>query len=231
MLRSVDYRDADRIVTLLTRERGVVSVLGRGARKASKRFPGGVPAMSALEAEIALGRGEVGRLAEAHPRRSFPGVLAALGRIEAAGAALELLRRLLPPRQPEPEVYDDAVALLAHLEAADPDTARALAIAFRARAAALVGLEPSLERCGGCGRPPPPGRAALFAPAAGAIVCRACGGGPLRLDEDARVGWSRAAGEGWAHAFGPSPAAGAVGQVDAACAAFLDWQIGRRRKG
>ena len=38
VLRTVDYGEADRVVTLFTREHGKLSALARGARKSVKRF-------------------------------------------------------------------------------------------------------------------------------------------------------------------------------------------------
>ncbi|MBX7197665.1 MAG: DNA repair protein RecO, partial [Sandaracinaceae bacterium] len=38
LLRSVDFGEADRIVTLLTEQHGRVAVMARGARRSQKRF-------------------------------------------------------------------------------------------------------------------------------------------------------------------------------------------------
>ena len=42
VVRVVDYGEADRIVTLLTRARGKLAAMARGARKSRRRFAGGV---------------------------------------------------------------------------------------------------------------------------------------------------------------------------------------------
>ena len=78
LLRSVDYGEADRIVTLLTERRGRVSVLARSARKSTKRFLGALEPFGVIEAEIALGTAEVGRLSSARLVRGFPKILASL---------------------------------------------------------------------------------------------------------------------------------------------------------
>ena len=44
IVRAVDYGEADRVVTLLTRARGKVSAIARGARKSRRRFAGGAGA-------------------------------------------------------------------------------------------------------------------------------------------------------------------------------------------
>jgi DNA repair protein RecO (recombination protein O) len=227
------------VVTLITEAFGIVPVMARGVRKGSRRFPGAVPPFALLETEIGLGQGEVGRLAEAVPRRSFPLLLADLDRMRAVGQQLDWLRRLLPPRQRDPEVFRTVVDLLAAVADRPGQEARGLEVAFRARVAALLGLEPNLERCAGCGRAPRPGQAARFDPAAGGIVCRACGGGPIGLSGPARTGLLEAVRAAWTEAFRPtsvpSPAVNTVrdggpdpiADADHAVTAFLDYHARR----
>jgi len=233
VLRGVDFGDSDRVVTLLTEEVGIVAVMARGVRKGSRRFPGAVPSFAILDAELAVGRGEVGRLAEAAPRRSFPALLGDLERMRAVGGQLDWLRRLLPSRQPDPDVFETTVQLLEAVAMAPPPDVKRLVVAFRARVASLLGIEPSLVRCARCGREPGPRQAARFDPASGGIVCRACGGGPLTLSGDARRGLIAAQGTDWTDAF-PAAAGGvaeggpdAVSDAEHVLGAFLDYHARR----
>mgnify|MGYP001596848539 CR=1 FL=1 len=57
----------------------------------------------------------------------------------------------------------------------------AVHLAFTLRLLAITGHAPNLEHCGRCARIAPVGKAALFDPALGAIVCRDCGGAPEKL--------------------------------------------------
>jgi DNA repair protein RecO (recombination protein O) len=59
-------------------------------------------------------------------------------------------------------------------------------LAFVARALALLGYEPSIDACATCGKRPTEGQPALFDPARGGIVCRACGGGAWKLGAGTR---------------------------------------------
>jgi DNA repair protein RecO (recombination protein O) len=180
LLRAVDYGESDRIVTLLTRELGKVALIARGARRSKRRFGAALEPYALLRAEVGLGRGEVGRLAQAQIVKVFPGILRDLGKIELAGAALALVRDATPDHQPDPRVLDATIALLESLEEAD-GAREELLLAFQARLLALIGLAAGLDVCGHCGRRAPEGQAALFDPSLGAISCRACGGGPLRI--------------------------------------------------
>lgn len=185
LLRSVDFGEADRIVTLLTEQHGRVAVMARGARRSQKRFGGALEPFAILEASVALGTGEVGRLAEARVIRAFPRLLGSLEAMREAGRALELVRGVAPQREPEPRLLDAVESLLAELDA-DAHSPGAYA-RMGLRTLAIVGLAPRLSSCVSCGRSPEVGQASLFDPGRGGIVCRACGGGPIRLSGRARA--------------------------------------------
>ncbi len=195
VLRSIAYGEADRILTLLTESRGKVALIARGARKSAKRFAGALEPYAIIEGEIALGRGDVGRLAQARVLRAFPAVLAALERMSIAAAGLELVREAVPEREPDARLLPTVERFFEVVSEAPPrDEVR---VAFALRVLALAGLSPNLASCGRCGRAAPEGKAALFDPGLGAIVCRACGGAPLKLSGALRARFDRAASRRW----------------------------------
>ncbi len=184
LLRSVDYRESDRIVTLFTEEQGKTSAIARAARASHKRFGGALQSLCVIDVRLERGRGDLQVVHEARVLSPCLGVLASLARIEAAGAGLEMLRFLLADRHPEPEVFGLCVGFLEHLDAGHDPPTRLLQ--FQMDTLERLGFSPELSACGVCGKAAPSGRAALFRPSAGAIVCRACGGGALRLSAGTR---------------------------------------------
>lgn len=184
VLRSVDFGEADRILTLLTERWGRIAVMARGARRSQRRFAGALEPFAVLEATIAVGTGEVGRLGEARLLRAFPRLLGSLACMREAGRALELVRRLAPQREGEPRLLAVVEALFEELDGGRP--AEAARVRAGLRALAVAGLPPRLDACVGCGLAPEAHQSALFDPARGGIVCRACGGGPLKLSARAR---------------------------------------------
>jgi DNA repair protein RecO (recombination protein O) len=98
LLRAVDYRDADRIVTLFTRELGVVSALARGAKGSRRRFSGVLEPYALLRVELEGGRGDLYTLKRAELAQVWSGVLGDFDRIQAGAAALRLVRELCGPR-------------------------------------------------------------------------------------------------------------------------------------
>lgn len=216
LLRSVAYGEADRIVTLLTDEHGKLAVIARGARRSQKRFAGALEPFALIDAEVALGSGELGRLAGARVLRGYPRILGSLARMELAGRALEMVRELVPAREPDPRFVETIVELFERLEEDDGEAPESR-LAFEMRFLAIAGLAPRLDACGRCGTRAEE-RAALFDPGLGAIVCRSCGGGPIHLASATRSRMMAAMRHGWtesARGWSAREIAEASGAIDA----------------
>jgi DNA repair protein RecO (recombination protein O) len=180
VLRCVDYGEADRIVTLLTRRHGKLSALARSARKSKRRFAGALEGFALLDAEIALGSGELAGLRSARVVRAFPGLLGDLERMSVAGALLRLCRELVPDQVADPELFAELLGMFEALELPDI-VPGSVYVAFAIRLLALTGFAPLLGACGACGKRPAAGRAAEFDPQRGCLMCQACGGAGERL--------------------------------------------------
>ena len=186
-MRSIDYRDSDRIVTLLTEDYGKIAALARGARRSQRRFGGALQPYVVMQAHFRPGRGELAHLERVTVDRSFLNILRDLTAIGAAGAALAVIRERIPDHEPEPAVFEIAVRFLTALDAGTP--AEEALLSLHIRVLALLGFAPTLDRCVNCGKGPPAGRSASFDAGRGGIVCRACGGGRLVLSASALRRW------------------------------------------
>ena len=71
VLGTVDFGDADRIVTLFTRGHGRLSAFAAGARKSKKRFAGALEAGTHLTARLVTTHGDTCRLDGVDVIRSF----------------------------------------------------------------------------------------------------------------------------------------------------------------
>jgi DNA repair protein RecO (recombination protein O) len=196
VLRAVDFGEADRILTLLTRDLGRLSAMARGARRSRRRFGAALEPFAVLAVEVAPGGGEVGRLVSASLQRAFPVLLGDLHRLSLAGRMLACVRAAVPPGPADVRLFDVCVEALVAVDTA-PRPGPELELAFTARLCALLGFSPRLDRCAVCGAAAPEGRAALFDPRRTAVVCRACGGGPLRLSGRSRAVLAAAGTGGW----------------------------------
>jgi DNA repair protein RecO (recombination protein O) len=179
LVRGVDYRDADRIVTLMTRDLGKVGVVAYGAKHSKVRFPPGVlQPFQVLRVVLRARRGrDLLELAEAEVTEAFRSIPGDTGRYACSVYALELAREVTPEAEPDARPFE---ALVAFLKRIDHDGASPSALASIVLSLLIgAGFAPSLDRCAACGREAPRGKAGHFETGRG-IVCSTCGGsGPL----------------------------------------------------
>ncbi len=176
VLRTVDYGEADRVVTLLTRERGKISAFARGARASRRRFGGALEPFTLLRIEARERRGaDLLSLDSVAVVRGFGGIRADLARIACAGYACDLARELVRDSEPHPELLALLVDYLGRL---DEGPARPTVLrAYELGALRAGGLMPRFSACVHCGAPlgDAPGRHA-FDPAEGGALCERCEG-------------------------------------------------------
>ncbi len=221
LLRSVDYRDADRILTFFTRDRGRLSAIARGARRSRRRFGGALEPFCVVRLAFSRGRGDLATLKEATVVRAFPGVLKSLGGMREGGAALDLVRRITREEDVEPRLFDAIIELFEALgdREREPEPTR---LTFGVRALSLVGMAPELEVCALSGARCPPGQSAFFDPARGAIVRQSLGGRGILLSGATRTALADARGSGWAEVRLDAPARA---QARALLEAFVAAQV------
>jgi DNA repair protein RecO (recombination protein O) len=194
LLRRVEYGESDLVVTLLTDTIGRVSALARGARKSVKRFGGVIEPMHTLHIAYDDRSGaELVVLREAKLARARAFLVTDLERMQAAGQALNWVRKAAPPRTPEPEVWSAMQRLLDDLsDPKDLVSPRARLAAAGLQLLSAFGWGIDFERCVSCGKAPAVGQAAAVDAARGGLVCRDCGGARRRLSGSERIALQRA---------------------------------------
>lgn len=171
VLRRVDYGEADRILTILTRRHGKIGAIARGVRRPQSRLAARTDLFVRSEMQLAHGRGELDVLTQAVPM----GTAAHGGdprRAACAALCAELADRVLESHHADAEIFvlvADALAACAD-PARDP---RAAVVWFGRRMMERLGYAPQLQECAGCARRlgEAPGR---FSAAAGGLLCSEC---------------------------------------------------------
>lgn len=174
VLRTVDYGESDRVVTLLTRERGKVSAFARGARASRRRFGGTLEPFTLVAAEVrARSASELLGLESAAVLRGHGGIRGDLARIACAAYAAEVARELVRDHEPHPELFE---LLVEYLDLVDRAPARPAGLrAFELGALRAAGLAPRLDACARCGGElDPSARTVRFDPGHGGALCTGC---------------------------------------------------------
>lgn len=170
VLRRVDFGEADRVLVLMTRERGKQSVVAKGIRRITSRMAGHLELFTHAEVQLAKGA-NLDVVTQADTREAFRRLREDLGRTTTAYLVVELVDALTEEGLEQPELHDLILATLRALETTD-DT-RLLAAHFQVRLLDVAGFRPVVLRCVVCGNELLPGRNA-FSPFLGGALCPAC---------------------------------------------------------
>ncbi|MEW6433089.1 MAG: DNA repair protein RecO [Myxococcota bacterium] len=170
VLSSVDYGDADRLVTLLTRAHGRLTAFAAGARKSRRRFAGALEAGTWLKAQLVERRGDTLRLDGVDVLRSFHKLREELPRIARALYCLELCRELTRDHEPHEALFEALKDYLGRLD--DRQAGPTSLLKFELDALQHTGFMPRFAPCALCGGAV--GDRPRFDPEHGGVVCEGC---------------------------------------------------------
>jgi DNA repair protein RecO (recombination protein O) len=173
VLRRLDYGEADRIVTLLTREHGKFTAIAKGARKSKTRSLSSLDLFARSRMMLAKGR-NLDVIAQVERRGDVRHIAGDLRRTAYASLVSEIVDRVLEDRHPVDDIFDLVVITFERLDDIER-SARPVAAWFLMRILELLGYQPQLHDCAGCGTALPE-KGAWFSPLLGGVLCAGCGG-------------------------------------------------------
>ncbi|ANC29840.1 DNA repair protein RecO [Isoptericola dokdonensis] len=171
VLRTHKLGEADRIITLLTREHGKVRAVGRGVRRTSSRFGARLEPFMMVDVQLHAGR-NLDSVTQVETVGAFARQISEDYGLYTAGAAmLEAADRLVAAeREPAVQQYWLLVGALRALS--ERAHAPGLVLdSYLLRALAVAGWAASFTDCARCGAPGPH---RSFAVAQGGAVCSRC---------------------------------------------------------
>lgn len=171
VLRTRKLAEADRIITLLTRQHGVVRAVAKGVRRTSSRFGSRLEPFTHVDLQLAEGR-NLDTITQAVTKASFGEVISAdYDRYTAASVMLETAERLVAEeREPSVQQYQLLVGGLRAM-AAREHRASDVMDSFVLRSLAVAGYAPSFDGCARCGLEGPHRD---FHPPSGGVLCSGC---------------------------------------------------------
>lgn len=150
VLRRRPYGDFDLVLTVLTLDHGVCTLIAKSAKKSVKRFPGILEPFAGLRIVYRQGRaGGMPVLEEATLDRPVLGLRADVLKTAYASYWVELVALWLEAGQARPDIFRLLSFVLEAL-AADALSGAVLSLLFQMRFVGQEGLRPVLERCTCC---------------------------------------------------------------------------------
>jgi DNA repair protein RecO (recombination protein O) len=175
VLRTHKLGEADRIVTLLTRQHGVVRAVARGVRRTSSKFGSRLEPFTHVDLQLAVGR-NLDIVTQAETIEPFASGLGKdYERYTAGTVMLETADRLVTEEgQPAVQQFLLLVGGLRAMTATAPDVRRGanqVLDSYLLRSLAVAGYAPSFSHCARCGDEGPH---KAFSPSAGGALCADC---------------------------------------------------------
>jgi len=176
VIRSLNYGESDKIITLFTRDFGKIKGIAKGARRSKKRFQNALGLFSHLRL-VFFDREGMGlmRVESSDILHSFPKIREDLKKIFYGNYYLELINEMAGERESNLEAFDLLLSFLHTLDGAEPQEEQLRM--FEIRMLSIFGYRPNLKRCSLCKRDREDlqeSPSVFFSPEKGTLVCGRC---------------------------------------------------------
>ncbi|MGB2896507.1 MAG: DNA repair protein RecO [Anaerolineales bacterium] len=166
-----DFGEADRILTVFTREFGILKQIAKGARRPRSRKAGHLELFTRVQLIAARGR-ELDIITQVEAIETYPHLSKDLQLVSQASYILELVKNFAVQGEVNRELYRLLVKTLERLNSGDPPSK--VTRFFELRLLELAGYRPELFRCGHCQIEIRP-EAQFFSYIDGGVLCPNCG--------------------------------------------------------
>jgi len=168
ILRTWKLGEADRILTILTRDHGKVRAVAKGVRKTKSKFGSRLEPSSHVQLQLYGTRGDLDIVTQVETIDRYPQLRDDLDRFGRASAMLEAVDQLAQDHEVNNALYEMLVRGLRTL--AELDSPLVVA-GFFWKVLALEGFEPYIDGCVSCGEEGP---LVAFDLDAGGTLCASC---------------------------------------------------------
>jgi DNA repair protein RecO (recombination protein O) len=171
VIRRRDWGEADRLLTLYTREQGKIQAVAKGARKPTSRKAGHIELFTRTHLLIARTR-SIDIVTQAETVEAYRQLRESLEASTLAHYFAELLDRFTGEAESDAALFDLLSSGLTWL--CEADDLRLVARYYEIRLLELAGFRPELHRCASCETRLEPVNS-YFSPAEGGVLCPTCG--------------------------------------------------------
>ncbi|NLC32479.1 MAG: DNA repair protein RecO [Clostridiales bacterium] len=191
VLRSVNWRENDRIITLLTPDRGRVEALVRGSRKPKSALMAASQLFTLGNYVLFKGKGHE-LVVSCEVKDSYYPLRGDYDKLSYASIILSSAEMAVQLEEPQPHLMILLIRTLTRLAYTDLDD-RAVTSAYLLHFISLIGYKPRLAHCVSCSKEIKDGREGWLDPQAGGLLCKNCKNThttSMKLEPDA-VMWLR----------------------------------------
>jgi len=179
ILKRVDFGEADRLITIFTKNKGKITSLAKGIRRIESRRSGNVELLNKAKLFFAESR-SLPILTEAESLETYPNLKKDLKKVGMAYYLVELVDQFFHDQQENYKTYELLSEALESINKVGVNKAENVVRAFELKLLPMVGYSPSLRACVKCrNRLDPNGN--FLSPEEGGILDKFCANGSLLL--------------------------------------------------
>lgn len=146
VLKSFKYGESSKIVTLFTRDFGKMNAIVKGVRNYKSRICGTMESMNYIAAVIYLKENrELQLVSNAEYKRSFPGIICDIDKLEIAFKIIELLNKSVTENYINTHIFDLLLQVFSGLEKADKSYSN-FTLYFLINLSKILGMTPDFSK-------------------------------------------------------------------------------------
>lgn len=169
VIKAVNLGEADKIITLFSKEHGKIQAIAKGARRTRSKLIAGTQLFCYGDFLLFKGRTWY-YVNQVDMINSFYKLRNDLERLSCSTYIIQLTSEVVQPEQPSQEIFNLIVEAL-KMFVESKGSSQLLLRAVELKIMDLAGFRPVLNRCVNCGKP---GDVHCFSPASGGVVCNDC---------------------------------------------------------
>lgn len=150
IIRTKDFFEADKLLTLYTKDKGRMSVKAKGVRKIRSKLSGNLDLLNMVELQIVVGK-KIDTITGARLLKSYSNIKDNLKKVSLACYFAELLYKITPEKEEHREIYElteDSLDILENID--NEEQQDILKSVFEYKLLSYLGHRPILNKCVVC---------------------------------------------------------------------------------
>lgn len=175
ILKHRDFGEADKVITIYTKEYGKIEALAKGCRKIASKLSGSLEPFFYVSLMLARGR-NMDKIASSEVRENFFQLREDLSKINLASYTVDLLDRLTKVHHKDTGIFNllkQTLLFLKNKDKLEDESARKIKLFFAWRLLSLLGFQPAIFDCASCHNRISPEKI-FFSFKKGGLVCQSC---------------------------------------------------------
>ncbi len=175
ILKSQDFFETDKIITILTKKKGKIRAIAKGVRRLTAKLAGSLEPFSLTNLVLVEGKKDLDIICGAEIVSSFKDLRQSLKKTAAAFFLCELVDKLTGEKEPHANIFEKLKKALGKLNSKKSLDLELVTDYMMINVLADLGYRPEIKKCQNCGgKITAVGGKNFFSPKLGGVLCPKC---------------------------------------------------------